>query len=149
MAQPARRARRKTQGAGLLLTLAATAAGTGFACANTGEPPGGPPDTSPPQVLAVQPESGAVVPDWKGDAVIQFDDVIDEMATGGGGGGAITGLARQIVLSPVAGEVKVSWHRSSIHVKPAEGWKPGRVYHLQLLPGIVDLRRTSRKPAAR
>jgi len=98
-------------------------------------------------VLAVQPESGAVVPDWKGDAVIQFDDVIDEMATGGGGGGggAITGLAKQIVLSPVAGEVKVSWHRSSIHVKPAEGWKPGRVYHLQLLPGIIDLRRNVAK----
>ena len=148
MAQPARRARRKTQGAGLLLTLAATAAGTGLACANTGEPPGGPPDTSPPQVLAVQPESGAVVPDWKRDAVIQFDDVIDEMATGGGGGGGggtITGLAKQIVLSPVAGEVKMSWHRSSIHVKPAEGWKPGRVYHLQLLPGIVDLRRNVAK----
>jgi len=96
-------------------------------------------------VLAVQPESGAVVPDWKSDAVIQFDDVIDEMATGGGGGGTITGLAKQIVLSPVAGEVKVSWHRSSIHVKPAEGWKPGRVYHLQLLPGIVDLRRNVAK----
>ena len=145
MAQPARRARRKTQGAGLLLTLAATAAGTGLACANLGEPPGGPPDTSPPQVLAVRPESGAVVPSWKDDAVIQFDDVIDEMAGSGGGGGAITGLAKQVVLSPVAGEVKVSWHRSSIHVKPAEGWKPGRVYHLQLLPGIVDLRRNVAK----
>ena len=145
MAQPARRARRKTQGAGLLLTLAATAAGGGLACANQGPPPGGPPDTSPPQVLAVRPESGAVVPGWKDDAVIQFDDVIDEMATGGGGGGAITGLAKQIVLSPVAGEVNVSWHRSSIHVKPAEGWKPGRVYHLQVLPGIVDLRRNVAK----
>ena len=142
MAQPARRARRKTQGAGLLLSLAAAAAGQ--ACANQGPPPGGPPDTAPPQVAAVRPESGAVVPDWKGDAVLQFDEVIDEMAGGGGGGGGggvITGIAKQIVLSPVAGEVKVSWHRSAIHVKPAEGWKPGRVYHLQLLPGIADLRR--------
>ncbi len=138
MAQPARRARRKTQGAGLLLSLAAAAAG--HACANVGEPPGGPPDTAPPQVVAVRPESGAVVPDWKGDAVIQFDEVIDEMA-GGGGTGAVTGIGKQIVLSPVAGDVKVSWHRSAIHVKPAEGWKPGRVYRLQLLPGIADLRR--------
>ena len=142
MAQPARRARRKTQGAGLLLSLAAAAAG--LACANVGEPPGGPPDTAPPQVVAVRPESGAVVANWKGDAVIQFDEVIDEMAGGGGGGGgggAIAGIGKQIVLSPVAGEVNVSWHRSSIHVKPAEGWKPGRVYRLQLLPGIADLRR--------
>jgi hypothetical protein len=57
----------------------------------------------------------------------------------------VTGLARQVVLSPVAGEVKVSWHRSSIHVKPAEGWKANRVYHLDLLPGIPDLRRNIMK----
>src|SRR5437899_1579149 len=76
------------------------------------------------------------------------------MAGGGGGGGgggrgggtgAISGLARQVVLSPVAGGVKVSWHRSAIHVKPNEGWKPNRVYHLELLPGIIDLRRNATK----
>jgi len=49
------------------------------------------------------------------------------------------------VLSPVAGGVKVSWHRSAIHVKPNEGWKPNRVYHLELLPGIIDLRRNATK----
>src|SRR5207249_2180047 len=120
------------------------------ACANQGPPPGGPPDKAPPQVVRFVPESGAVLPGFKGDAVIQFDEVIDEMpgggARGGGGGGGggaapVNGLAGQIVLSPVAGDVHVSWHRSAIHVKPAEGWKPNRVYHLELLPGIVDLRR--------
>jgi hypothetical protein len=39
----------------------------------------------------------------------------------------------------------VGWHRSSISIEPKEGWKPGRVYHLQLLPGIVDLRHNARK----
>ena len=112
------------------------------ACANPGAPPGGPPDTAPPSIVTVRPESGAVVPDWKGDAVIQFDEVIDEMASGGGGGGAgLSGLARQVILSPVVGEVHVDWGRTRIRVKPNEGWKPGRVYHLELLPGIVDLRR--------
>jgi len=104
--------------------------------------------------VRVIPESGAVLPALKGDAVIEFDEVIDEMpgSRGGGGGGggaaAITGLAHQIVLSPVAGEVRVSWHRSAIRVKPAEGWKPNRVYHLELLPGIVDLRRNIMKKGA-
>ena len=116
-----------------------------------GEPPGGPPDTAPPQVLRVAPESGAVVPGWKGNAVIQFDEVIDEAAGGGGGGGgggvsaALSGLGRLVVLSPVADEVKVSWHRRSISVKPEEGWKPNRVYHLELLPGVSDLRRNVTK----
>src|SRR2546425_3756828 len=136
-----------------LLLIAVGWGGSG-ACANQGEPPGGPPDTTPPQVVRTIPESGAVVPALKDDAVIQFDDVIDEMAGGGGGGGgggrgggtgAISGLARQVVLSPVAGGVKVSWHRSAIHVKPNEGWKPNRVYHLELLPGIIDLRRNATK----
>jgi len=100
------------------------------------------------------PESGAVVPDFRGKAVIQFDEVIDEApgSSGGGGGGgggggtgAITGLAQKIVLSPVAGDVKVSWHRSAIHVQPEEGFKPNRVYHLEVLPGIADLRRNVTK----
>jgi hypothetical protein len=89
-----------------------------------------------------------VVPDLHGDAVVQFDAVIDEMPSRGGAAGAISGLAQKIVLSPVDGDVKVSWHRSSIHVSPREGWKRGRVYHLQVLPGITDLRRNTTKTGA-
>ena len=152
MARPAAGSGRQAQVAGLLVAAALGAGGAGgAACARQGEPPGGPPHTTPPQIVRVVPESGAVVPALKGDAVIQFDEVIEEMpgsAGGGGGGGAaapISGLAHQIVLSPVAGDVRVSWHRSAIHVKPAEGWKPNRVYHLELLPGITDLRRNIMK----
>jgi len=106
------------------------------------EPPGGPADSTPPRIKVVSPMPGTVVPGLKGDAVIQFDEVIDEMASGAGGGtGSVAGIGRQIVLSPVAGAVEASWHRTSIHVKPSEGWKPGRVYHLELLPGVMDLRR--------
>ena len=113
-------------------------------------PPGGPPDSLPPRILVVHPESGAVVRNLQGDAVIQFDEVIDEMAggAGGGGAGAVAGIGRQVILSPVAGDVQVSWHRKSIHVKPSEGWKPDRVYHLEVLPGIVDLSRNVMKKSA-
>jgi Big-like domain-containing protein len=114
------------------------------ACANTGDPPGGPPDEKPPVIIGVYPESGAVVPNPRGAAVIQFDGVIDEQS-GGGGVGATAGLASRILLSPTAGPVEVSWHRSSIHVRPKEGWKPGRIYQLQILPGIADLRRNALK----
>lgn len=141
MARAARRVGRQAQGPRLRLVLFGAALVA--ACANPGDPPGGPPDTAPPAIVTVRPESGAVVPDWKDDAVIQFDEVIDEMggARGGGNGAGVAGLARQVILSPVHGEVAVSWGRTRIRVKPKEGWKPGRVYHLELLPGIVDLRR--------
>ena len=140
MARAARRAGRQAPGARLRLVVLGAALLA--ACANVGDPPGGPPDTAPPAIVTVQPESGAVVPAWKDDAVVQFDEVIDEMASGGGASGAgLSGLARQVVLSPVVGDVRVSWGRTRIRVRPKEGWKPGRVYHLELLPGIVDLRR--------
>src|SRR2546430_12310289 len=77
VARPAARIGRQAQVAGLLV-VAALGAG-GAACARQGEPPGGPPHTTPPQIVRVMPESGAVVPGWKGDAVIEFDEVIDEM----------------------------------------------------------------------
>jgi hypothetical protein len=118
-----------------------------LACASVGDPPGGPPDVAPPKIVSIKPESGAVVPNFKDNLVIQFDETVDEQPSGGGGGGggsgstsAVTGLAQQILLSPVAGPVKVSWHRSTINVKPKEGWKR-RVYRLQVLPGFFDLRR--------
>ena len=142
MARPARRSRRQAQIARLLL---AGAAGLVLACASVGDPPGGPPDVAPPRIISIKPESGAVVPDFKDNVVIQFDETVDEQPGGRGGGGegttsAVAGLAQQILLSPVAGPVKVSWHRSTISVKPKEGWKR-RVYRLQVLPGFYDLRR--------
>jgi len=141
MARPAAGAGRQAQIARLLLTALLG----GGACASQGDPPGGPPRTTPPAILRTVPESGKVVPDLHGDAVVQFDEVIDEMPSRGGPAGAISGLAQKIVLSPVGSDVKVSWHRSSIHVSPREGWKRGRVYHLQVLPGIADLRRNATK----
>lgn len=146
MAHTARRPGRQVSGARLRLIALA---GVGLAaCARQGDPPGGPPDVKAPVILAVYPESGAVVADLHGDAVIQYDDVIDEMGGGGTAGaatGSATGLATKVLLSPTRGPYKVSWHRSAIHVKPVEGWKPGRVYHLELLPGIADLRRNTTK----
>ena len=147
MASPTGRARCQAESAGLLVAIALGA------CANMAVPPGGPPDSLPPHIVVVRPESGAVVPTFGGEAVIQFDKVIDEMASEGGAAASgtappVTGIGRQIVLSPVGGRVDVTWHRSAIKVKPAEGWRPGRVYHLQLLPGVFDLYRNVMKTGA-
>ncbi|HMG17605.1 MAG TPA: Ig-like domain-containing protein [Gemmatimonadales bacterium] len=135
MARPARRPRREAQITRLLLASVALL----IACASVGDPPGGPPDIAPPKIVEVKPDSGAVVPNLKDDVVIQFDETVDEMA-GTGGRGVASGLAQQVLLSPVAGPIKVSWHRSRVTVKPKEGWKR-RVYRLEILPGFVDLRR--------
>src|SRR5881394_3160446 len=113
MARSARRTGRQAQVAGLLLAAASVA----LACASVGAPPGGPPDKEPPQIVHVEPESGAVVPNFDGDIEIQFDEVVDEQS-GSGGGASMSGLEKQILLSPVRGPVKVSWHRSKVTVHP-------------------------------
>src|SRR6185503_5237025 len=137
MARPARRPRRQAQIARLFLAVAGAAL---YACASVGDPPGGPPDVAPPRIISIQPESGAVVPNFDDDITIQFDETIEEQATGGRSGEGLAGLEQQILLSPVAGRVNVDWHRSRITVKPKEGWKR-RVYRLEVLPGFSDLRR--------
>ena len=138
MARSARRPGRQAQIARLLV-VALAAAALLLACASVGTPPGGPPDKAPPKIVQVKPESGAMVPNFHGDANIQFDEVIDEMA-GGGGSGTMSPLEKQVLLSPVAGQIKVNWHRTRVSVKPKEGWKR-RVYRLEIMPGFSDLRR--------
>ncbi len=53
-------------------------------CARMEPPPGGPPDSKPPQLIATTPDSMAALPGFDKDAEFIFDEVISE---GGGGGG--------------------------------------------------------------
>ncbi len=124
MARAARNAGRKTARLGLLIAVTA--------CAVIEEPPGGPPDFTPPVLLSVEPDSGAVVPGLEDAVRFQFDEVVSE----GSGGG----LDNLVELSPRAEEIDVSWKRRAIEVKPQDGWRPGVVYHVALLPGVMDLR---------
>jgi hypothetical protein len=116
--------------AALLVVAAALAA-----CAYPGDPPGGPPDTTPPRIVQVVPDSGAVLAAPPHEADIIFDEVINERVTGGQGtiGGAV-------LLSPTTRETKVGWHRNRISVAPRGGFRAGRIYRLELLPVISDLR---------
>src|SRR5688572_18526335 len=50
-------------------------------------------------------------------------------------------LEKLLVVSPTDELPRIPWDRDRILVTPREGWQPGRVYRVELLPGIVDLRR--------
>lgn len=114
--------------------------GTLAACARIEPPPGGPPDTEPPQLIATVPDSLARLPGFDGDVEFRFDEVISEGGSASQGAG--TGdLERLIILSPTTRFPDVKWRRTRITVRPDEGWQPDRVYRVQLLPGVSDLRR--------
>ena len=109
-------------------------------CAKIEPPPGGPPDPTPPHLVATRPDSFAVVPDFSGSVEFRFDEVISEGGSPNLGTG--TGdLERLIILSPTTRVPKVEWRRDKITVHPAEGWRRDRVYRVELLPGVTDLRR--------
>jgi hypothetical protein len=70
----------------------------------------------------------------------RFDEVISEGGSPNQGTG--TGdLERLVILSPTVRVPHVRWRRTKITVAPDEGWKPNRVYRVELLPGVTDLRR--------
>lgn len=110
------------------------------ACARMEPPPGGPPDAEPPRIIATAPDSLARIPDFDGDVEFRFDEVVSEGGSASQGTG--TGdLERLVVLSPSTRVPEVRWRRTRITVRPDEGWQPGRVYRVELLPGVTDLRR--------
>jgi hypothetical protein len=110
-------------------------AGLAVACASTGDPPGGPPDQDPPVIVSVEPESGAVLERPPGAANVLLSEVVNERIAA-----QRPDIGGAVILSPARGLVTVSWHRDRIEVKPKEGFRPGRVYRLEIFPVLTDLR---------
>jgi hypothetical protein len=110
------------------------------ACARIEPPPGGPPDEVPPSLLATRPDSLSVISGFDGEVEFTFDEVISEGSQPSMGLGT-SDLERLVILSPTDNIPRVRWKRSVLSVAPKEGWRPNRVYRVELLPGIVDLQR--------
>lgn len=101
-------------------------------CAQTGAPPGGPPDDNPPKLLRIRPDTDAVNV-RAGAVTLQFDDVVSERPQGA------STLAGLFLISPSIGEPSVSWHRKTLEVRPRGGYRPNTTYTLTMLPGLTDL----------
>lgn len=112
--------------------LIAFAGVVGLACASLAAPPGGPQRKTPPEILKVTPESGAVnVTDRS--VVFEFDAIVSDRA---GRSGDLSGL---VLLSPHDDGTSVRWRRNRIEVRPRRGFLPGTAYSVTLLPGVLDL----------
>ena len=118
-----------------------------MSCARIEPPPGGPPDVTPPRLVAIRPDSFSQIPNFKGEVEFQFDQVVSEGSSPNQGTGS-GDLEKLIILSPTTRVPHVSWRRDRITVKPDEGWRPNRVYRVELLPGVTDLRRNQMKQGA-
>ncbi|HEU5170850.1 MAG TPA: Ig-like domain-containing protein [Gemmatimonadales bacterium] len=133
--------RRRAEGHPALLLLCSSAL---LSCANVQPPPGGPPDAAPPELVASYPDSLALLPGFDDEVEFRFSEVVSEGSQPSLGLG--TGdLEKLVILSPSARVPDVNWRRRRITVRPAEGWQPNRVYRVELLPGISDVRRNRAK----
>lgn len=122
------------------LHLAASLPLLSLACARMEPPPGGPPDLAAPQLVGIMPDSFQTLPEFDDEVEFRFDEVISEGSSPSQGAG--TGdLERLVILSPTHDVPRVRWRRNRITVRPEEGWQRDRVYRVELLPGVTDLRR--------
>lgn len=104
-------------------------------------PPGGPPDVAAPQIVAINPDSGAVGVKPK-EVLFRFDEVVSERPP------AATTLGDLFLISPRDGVPDASWHRDAIGVKPAHGWRANTPYTVIMMKGLADLRGNVRNTGA-
>jgi hypothetical protein len=107
-----------------VLTALAALAG----CAHVEPPSGGPEDKAPPQLLLSRPAAEAVVPNWRSPVVLVFDERLSER-----------GIDQAVEVSPRTSAVVVRHSGDELRVSLREGWRPGTVYHVRVLPGLRDL----------
>ncbi len=97
-------------------------------CAHVAAPPGGPQDTIPPVLIAVLPDSFAIVPGFDDEVKFQFSESISER-----------GVEGSTTLYPFEPRPRVKKGGRELRVRPREGWVENRIYHIRIEPTITDL----------
>lgn len=97
-------------------------------CAHVEAPPGGPEDETAPFVISTSLDSLAIVPELDEPITFEFSERISEQ-----------GVDDAVIVAPRTSPVEIRRGRSGIRVSLRQGWRPGVVYQITLLPEIRDL----------
>lgn len=112
--------------AALLAALCAALLPAG--CAHIEAPPGGPEDKTPPEVIAVRPDTSARLSGFRDPVVIVFDERLSEQ-----------GVEEAVLVSPRTSPVSVDKRGDELRIGLRRGWEEGRIYHVTVLPKLRDL----------
>jgi hypothetical protein len=97
-------------------------------CAHVSAPPGGPPDSIPPGLIAIQPPAYSVLPGFKDEVRFEFDETISEQD-----------IETSVTIYPAEGRPRVKKGKRELKVRPRAGWRDGRIYQIRVDPVIKDL----------
>lgn len=114
---------RLVRGAGLCALLALFVA----ACAQTGPPPGGPVDETPPQFLSAQPGSLALRVDPLTPLVLDFSEKVDRR-----------GFRSSIHFAPEIRVRDIGFDATKVTIRPETGWPTDTLVVWTLLPTLTD-----------
>lgn len=96
-------------------------------CAHIEAPKGGPVDSIAPVLVAIRPDTGAVLQGWTGPVIFEFDEPLSEQ-----------GVEDAVTLSPRRGPVAVDKEGRQIRVTPRRGWMRGVIYQVEVAAGLQD-----------
>jgi hypothetical protein len=96
-------------------------------CAHIEAPKGGPVDSIAPVLVAIRPDTNAVVGSWTGPVIFEFDEPLSE-----------EGVEDAVTLSPRRGSVAVDKEGRQVRVTPRRGWMQGVIYQVEVAAGLRD-----------
>ena len=100
-------------------------------CARPGQPPGGPRDVLPPQVVSTSPEGRELNHPADEPVVLRFNETLSERPVSGRFEDAV------IVIPEVPG-VRISHGGDRITVRPPGDWRSQQVYRIRVRPVLQD-----------
>lgn len=105
-------------------------------CASQRPPSGGPPDTTPPQIVNVTPENNATLVPLNQTVEFEFSEGLDHKS-----------LAKAIFITPDPGEggVEYDWSGRKLRLKFADSLKTNRTYVITLGTDLKDSRGNAMK----
>jgi len=86
-------------------------------------------------LVSTTPDSGAVLEQVPDHVDLAFDEVVNERTVANP-----PTITSAVIVSPSTGRTRVSWKRNRLEAKPARDFEPGRIYRVELLPVVTDLR---------
>ena len=120
------------RGVATTVALSSAVALGAVACARNERPSGGPEDRFPPYVVETLPDTFSTVEPGTREVRFRFSERISERPVSGR-------LNDAVIVSPSTGEVRVRHGRDGITVRIREGFAPGLVYRVTVLPVIQDM----------